>query len=436
MSRAGAESGQDEAKDVRPPSIPALPRAAPRTRPRAAHPPPALRRPPPPPQRQAWLESLSRAELEQLRAVAWDRLAKAKKVTVAGETMTLKALREQALRERAELESGMYDETSRSIPRWQAQRLVPSERLRPGAHKQMLRPAEEAALELQRMGHGSVFSPPARALRALLPGRREFAFGVFARPERARAVLGAAWAGRDPAATLSDPAFYADVLRRCHQVELTLMLLASRPLPLAAARPAVEAALRSRMEVLGGAAPLPAGDAADLAAFVHLLDDRRLEGAAWVERGAVRRGTHLIFSATPAGGLTAEAITPGALAERRTSLIGVAKSPLLTAAVFDSFLGAAPLDARGRRQVGAGLLWAANWLSFAEGEHPDVRVAVRNERGELDFPPPEGAERISPADAAFRLLEASARPARMLLGRIAAGAAEWQRGGAAPARLP
>lgn len=38
----------------------------------------------------------------------------------------------------------------------------------------------------------------------------------------------------------------------------------------------------------------------------------------------------------------------------------MASSPLVTASLFDAFLGPQPLDAAGKRNVGQGLLWAAN----------------------------------------------------------------------------
>jgi hypothetical protein len=84
-----------------------------------------------------------------------------------------------------------------------------------------------------------------------------------------------AWAGRDPEVVLADPAFYDDVLRRCHQVELTLMLLTSRPLPLAQVRPAVAGALQQGMQRLAGAEALGPQDKDDLQQFVRLFDGER-----------------------------------------------------------------------------------------------------------------------------------------------------------------
>lgn len=97
-------------------------------------------------------------------------------------------------------------------------------------------------------------------------------------------MLGAAWAGRDPEAVLADPAFFDDVLRRCHQVEMTLVLLASRPLALAELRPAVEEGLRRGMQRLGGAEELAQHDASDLRQFVRLFDGEGPRAAAFAAR--------------------------------------------------------------------------------------------------------------------------------------------------------
>ena len=46
--------------------------------------------------------------------------------------------------------------TTRTIPRWLRMELIPGERLRPGAHKMMLRPEEEAQLPLVGVGGGTL----------------------------------------------------------------------------------------------------------------------------------------------------------------------------------------------------------------------------------------------------------------------------------------
>lgn len=71
-------------------------------------------------------------------------------VLAHAQSVSLKALADQVAQEREQLEHGVYDEDVRAIPRWQAQELVPSSQLRPGAEKQMLKEEEEDALELVR----------------------------------------------------------------------------------------------------------------------------------------------------------------------------------------------------------------------------------------------------------------------------------------------
>lgn len=101
-----------------------------------------------------------------------------------------------------------------------------------------------------------------------------FFFIAVARPDRVRATLGDAWAGKDPNKVLQDSKFYTDILRRCHQVEMTLMLLTSRALPLAEARPAVEGALSESMQRLRGGEPLAEEDRHALTKFIKLFDGR------------------------------------------------------------------------------------------------------------------------------------------------------------------
>lgn len=65
--------------------------------------------------------------------------------------MSLRALAEDVRKKTEEYNSGVYDEDVRTIPRWQSQEMVPSNRLRPGSQKQILRPEDEDKLELVRI---------------------------------------------------------------------------------------------------------------------------------------------------------------------------------------------------------------------------------------------------------------------------------------------
>ena len=62
--------------------------------------------------------------------------------------ISLRALAEDVRKKSEEYERGVYDENVRTVPRWQAQEMVPSNRLRPGSTKQILRAEEEEQLEL------------------------------------------------------------------------------------------------------------------------------------------------------------------------------------------------------------------------------------------------------------------------------------------------
>jgi len=75
---------------------------------------------------------------------------------------------------------------------------------------------------------------------------------------------------------------------------------------------------------------------------------------------SIKKGTHFVFTATPEGGLLAEAITPGQLKDRKTRVIGSSDNPLLTKAMFSLFLGPQSLDPNGKRHVGNGVLFCAN----------------------------------------------------------------------------
>ena len=131
-------------------------------------------------------------------------------------------------------------------------------------------------------------------------------------------------------------------------------------------------------------------------------------------------GTHFILAADPKGSLLAEAITPGPLAQRKTSFIGTAQNPFVTAAVFDVFLGPNAVDPVGRRQTGRGMLWAANGLSFEPGQQGNVTVGIADEDGNLDLSMFGDEEKLSPSTSLFqRPLGREKSASRMFLNKIA-----------------
>lgn len=88
--------------------------------------------------------------------------------------------------------------------------------------------------------------------------------------------MGSSWSSENPDVVLDDQALYNDILRRCNQLELTLMLNTSRPLKIQEVRPAVESVLRQGMERLSGSTPLQEEDSTALKNFVHQIDGKLL----------------------------------------------------------------------------------------------------------------------------------------------------------------
>lgn len=65
-----------------------------------------------------------------------------------------------------------------------------------------------------------------------LDGVKDFDYGLYVHEEAAQEALQEAWGGRDPAQVLPHKAFYRDALRAAPGMGMTLLAVASRPLPL------------------------------------------------------------------------------------------------------------------------------------------------------------------------------------------------------------
>eukprot|EP00887_Chlorella_sp_A99_P006802 scaffold2.g6802.t1 len=375
----------------------------------------------------ARLDQLSPEERAAVRAFAAEQLMRQRRVKVGGKVMSLKALRDKVLRMKADLDRGVYEESIRTVPRWVLQATAPSTELRPGAHKQLLRKEEEEQLALDRIGQGAVYSASCtmldRAVQRFNPlHKRDFCWGMYARPEEAERALSRRWAGREPDEVLSDGRFYYDILRHCHQMELTLMVLASRPLPLAPLRERLAGQLSDGVAAASRAEGAET-DQADLQRFIRLWDDERLQRGGLVDgRGRVKEGTHFVLTATPRGVLTVEAISAGPLSERVTSVIGTNSNPTVTASLFGLFLGPRSLDEGGRLSVANGMLWAANGGRFRLGAG---KRSVQHLAGTADAPWPKPQGEVLPASPslfAFLSGGSSSQPeagSRMLLSGIA-----------------
>lgn len=128
----------------------------------------------------------------------------------------------------------------------------------------------------------------------------------------------------------------------------------------------------------------------------------------------VKEGTQFIVAATPRGLLTVEAISPGPLSSRSTSVVGTNRNHAVTAAVFDVFLGPRPVDQGGKLAVGNGMLWCANGGRFRLGAgKPSVQhLAAGPNRDSL--PVPQG-EMLPASPSLFSLLSSQAEAARHML---------------------
>ncbi|KAL4452610.1 hypothetical protein ABPG75_008272 [Micractinium tetrahymenae] len=391
----------------------------------------------------AQIAKMTPEQRRALRTHALEQFMKRRRAQTAdGKTVSLARLKRRVDELTRRFESGAYDESARSLPRWQVQELTPGHTIRQGAYKMQLREREEAELDLDRFGHGVVLSPRP-VVGTLLGGtalgqRRDLAWGIYARTANAERTLSGAWGGEDPRQVLEDERFYLDCLRYAHQMELTLMVLTSRPLPLAATRRQFAAKLESSMKQLSGQPELPAEDKAALKNFISLFDDERVAPAGWVDpkKGLVKAGTHFIFSTTPEGKLAVEAITPGRLKEKRTCYVGVNSNRLLTGAVFGVFLGPESIDDVGKRDVGHGMLWAANGYRFRPWEaKPEQLELDIGPDGQPVLPQPPTEQLDLPLrPTVFQMLDEQTKPLRrMLLGGVRRAQRQSARSAAADA---
>lgn len=84
--------------------------------------------------------------------------------------------------------------------------------------------------------------------------------------------MGETWSGQDPENVLDQDYFYLDAIRRCHQMEMTAMMVISRPLPLKVVQREVQVALLDSMQTLKGDGDISKEESTSLQSFVRLLD--------------------------------------------------------------------------------------------------------------------------------------------------------------------
>eukprot|EP00889_Picochlorum_renovo_P003540 jgi/Picre1/30570/NNA_005932.t1 len=283
--------------------------------------------------------------------------------------------------------------------------------------KQTLSEMEERDLELQRMGGGSFDVPGGGLLSRVGAWRRsrDVAYGVYCRSDRVHEVLGKRWKGREPESVIESGTFEWDALRKCHGLDMHAMMVIMRPISLREIRPMVKKELEKRVDKLSMSHEGAQDMRADIDAFVSIFDEKVLQGSACVDGEKVKKGTHVILSSTPKAELVVETISPGPIATRRTSLIGINRNPIVTAAAFDCFVGHDAIDVGGGLTCLDGLLWCANGLETDTRTNANSQVSEIDVDGTELFDPFTGVETIALDSAGiFQRVSGTQRPKRFL----------------------
>mmetsp|Transcript_15925 Transcript_15925/g.44486 ORF Transcript_15925/g.44486 Transcript_15925/m.44486 type:complete len:497 (+) Transcript_15925:156-1646(+) len=316
-----------------------------------------------------YLKTLDAEELASLEALAH------KKILNSIKTDKGKPLYDEAMavfKKIKEDEMGIGQPTMRQLPRWEQDLLIRPEKLRPGAEKMQLRPWEEEELELELMGNGNIFSP-VPVFGKLFGGRREFAYGVYARSKLVPEIL-EEWRNRDQTEVITDPGFYRDMIVSAPALQLTVMLIPSRDLPVAEAvdklRPRMEAAL-SQLEPTDN-------DNRALDRFLNMFHQPHLKIAPFLKPGPVlQQGSRLIFTCGKNGQIVTEGINAGKIKDMMMTPVHWSPNNKVTYSFFDSFIGDNALDPVAKQSVGKGMSYIANGFSFQLSENTN-QVLVRD----------------------------------------------------------
>lgn len=272
-----------------------------------------------------------------------------------------------------EFQSGLYDETHRSIPRWMSlqSKYNPGKMLRQNAFKQMLHKDEELSLQLERMGQGTLAAPSRAAFLPSWLAPQYFSWGLYARPKQVRKEMGH-WEDSHPKDVLRDEDFYWDGLQAARKLEMTIMLVTGSKMPVEEASQIFKSQmLKNASALIGG--DLKPYDRACISQFIQSFNPKLMAsygltqggGLPWRRTEYFKPGVHFVFSPAPTGGLVAEIITPDRIKDRKTIPLANIKSNLAYFAAMSLFFGPKPLviDQNGRDKVGNGLLWSAHGLS-------------------------------------------------------------------------
>jgi len=265
---------------------------------------------------------------------------------------------------------------------------------RGGREKQVVSEAEEGRLELQRMGGGEVRLGGKGGSK-----KPNVAYGVYARPQNVEMVLGKRYKGLDPREVTDgmDGQFEHDVLRKCHAMDMHAMLVAMEDVSLKACQEAMRDELERRVGKLGSTG---GNSSSSVDGFVRLFDVARLSTLkedSFVDQktASIKKGTHIILSSTPKAALMVEAVSPGPIGRRSTTILGIQKDPVVTASVFDCFVGRRAIDQAGGMRCLDGLVWCANGLPTDTRTNATSTVCEVDEHGNELFGPFKTEESVS-----------------------------------------
>eukprot|EP00873_Tetraselmis_striata_P005980 jgi/Tetstr1/426244/TSEL_016564.t1 len=316
------------------------------------------------------LAKLTPEQREELRALAAQRVLNSFKdedgtPLYDAFTETRKKLLEE--------EMGIGRPTIRDKPRWMQDLFISPYKLRRGAEKMELRRFEEDKLELELLGNGNVFSP-APIVRNMFGGRHDFSYALYANTKRMPELMAGEWADKDPNIVMRDPSFFHDLLVNGPGMELTLMVMPGRDLPVSEAVSAIRPAMLRTLESIEH----DEGDTADVEVFLRMFNQRRMAGAPFLERDdkgnlMLKEDTRLMFKMGPDGQTYAEAITAGKIRDQQAIMIGSYFNPKVTYSFFDAFTGVNAVDPIGKQSIGRGALFITNGFTF-QGGNPDQRL--------------------------------------------------------------
>lgn len=375
-----------------------------------------------PEQKKDVLKQAGPEALEALRAALQAQLLEQQSVKFDGKQTNLLELAKQVRQEQALHDIGGDEATLRTVPGSIERNMMPMRELRPDAPKEQLRMDDQDALPLDRLCRGDAWSPaPVVGMR--FGGRRDFTFGLYASGKAARKLLKAKWGKRNPEEVINDQEFYDDIMSYAPHMDLTLLVMPTRRLPLEQTVSIFAGRLRHTLTYLSGGA-LPAADGAAIDTLASRFTVPRLSSTRLLDRGQVAKNAQFLFTTGKEGQLAIEGITPAPLRDRRPVFFGTFPNPRLAPALLAQFLGPDPIDEDAKAEAGSALVFAINGFRFGS---PEVALKpnqylIEDEDNDTGFPIPE-VEDIQPSSGLFQYpANGSAARRRLLLDGISSRA--------------